>query len=59
MGELLYADADKKNAQQIADLFNNSRDKDFSKGLLGTTIEKVSGAKLFKDLRGKGLCALI
>ena len=59
MGELLYADADKKNAQQIADLFNNSRDKDFSKGLMGTTIVKVSGTKLFKDLRGKGLCALI
>ena len=63
MGELLYADIEKPKAHEVANLLEtisaknyDSFDKDkFS----AERIYSVLGKKLYKELRGKGLCSLI
>ena len=62
MGELLYADVDNKASGQICDFINsisaekfNSTDDSFT----AAAIISVTGKKLFRELRGKGLCALM
>ena len=63
MGELLYADIEKSKAHEVANVLEtisaknyDSFDKDkFS----AERIYSVLGKKLYKELRGKGLCSLI
>ena len=63
MGELLYADIEKSKAHEVANILEtisaknyDSFDKDkFS----AERIYSVLGKKLYKELRGKGLCSLI
>lgn len=63
MGELLYADIEKPKAHEVANVLEtisaknyDSFDKDkFS----AERIYSVLGKKLYKELRGKGLCSLI
>lgn len=63
MGELLYADIEKPKAHEVANILEtisaknyDSFDKDkFS----AERIYSVLGKKLYKELRGKGLCSLI
>ena len=63
MGELLYADIEKSKAYEVANVLEtisaknyDSFDKDkFS----AERIYSVLGKKLYKELRGKGLCSLI
>lgn len=63
MGELLYADVDKNNANKIAEFVNElSAENYIDDGEEKFIVEKiltVLGKKLFHELRGKGLCALI
>lgn len=63
MGELLYADIEKSKAHEVVNILEtisaknyDSFDKDkFS----AERIYSVLGKKLYKELRGKGLCSLI
>ena len=63
MGELLYADIEKSKVHEVANILEtisaknyDSFDKDkFS----AERIYSVLGKKLYKELRGKGLCSLI
>ena len=63
MGELLYADIEKPKAHEVVNILEtisaknyDSFDKDkFS----AERIYSVMGKKLYKELRGKGLCSLI
>ncbi len=55
MGEMHYFKIEKNIAEQFVELVK----KGFAEGILGSIIIKVSGAKLFKFLRGKGLVALL
>lgn len=63
MGELLYADIEKSKAHEVGNILEtisaknyDSFDKDkFS----AERIYSVLGKKLYKELRGKGLCSLI
>lgn len=63
MGELLYADVSKNSAKETADFINAIAAENFYDGIRENftskkIIEKI-GKKLFVELRGKGLCALM
>lgn len=63
MGELLYADVSKNSAKETADFINTIAAENFYDGTRENftsknIIEKI-GKKLFVELRGKGLCALM
>ena len=55
MGEMHYFKTEKNQAEQFVELIK----KGYAEEILGSIIIKVSGAKLFKFLRGKGLVALL
>ena len=62
MGELLYADVQKEKSCEIIKLLEKIEAENFDSenvSFTGKELNSVLGEKLFKSLRGKGLCALI
>lgn len=63
MGELLYADIEKSKVHEVANVLETISAKNFDSfdkdKFSAERIYSVLGKKLYKELRGKGLCSLI
>lgn len=63
MGELLYADIEKPKADEVVNILEtiSAKNYDFSdkEKFSAEKIYSVLGKKLYKELRGKGLCSLL
>ena len=63
MGELLYADVDRQKGEQIVGLLNDISAKNYDSGnkecFKADRLVTVLGKKLYRELRGKGLCAVL
>lgn len=63
MGELLYADIEKSKAHEVVNILETISAKNYDSfdkdNFSAERIYSVLGKKLYKELRGKGLCSLI
>lgn len=63
MGELLYADIEKSKAHEVVNILETISAKNYDsfdkEKFSAERIYSVLGKKLYKELRGKGLCSLI
>ena len=62
MGELLYADVARENAELISKLLYSMKPENINNKTLGvssTDLINILGSELFVQLRGKGLCKLL